>query len=144
MKELIVILSVVSLLFSKEEPLQCGDGKTYAVEKQTKFNNKFDGYEKVSNAPYLDGQNLNEIIEENLKLNDIAKQNIFRLNYMFTVSCNGELKDVKVLGDPKSINWTNIVDIIKNTEGNWIPATREGKNIDCIYFSRKTIVGDKY
>ena len=61
---------------------------------------------------------------------------------MFTVTCDGMVKDIQTLGDPKMSNWTNMAEIIKNTSGMWVPALKDGKPGDCIFFGKKTILGN--
>ncbi|WP_109436432.1 hypothetical protein [Aquimarina sp. AU119] len=123
---------------------ECGDGNVYVVERQTKFDKRFDSYKKIGDSPSLINGDLNKVIEDNLKLSDEAKKIVFRLNYMFTITCDGKIKDIEIIGEPKMYNWTNLIEIVKKTEGNWIPAKKEGKEVDCVYFSKKTIIGSKY
>lgn len=35
-------------------------------------------------------------------------------------------------------------EIINETNGKWKPAEKDGQPVDCIYFAKKTIVGNKY
>ena len=143
MKMLFVLLvSIISFISDAE----CGDGITYANEKQTKFDKRFSEYPKIESSPsYVDGkEQLNNLIESKLQVEDQGKEMIFRLNYMFTITCSGEIKDFKVLGDAKMSKLTNIKEIISNTNGKWNPAKKNGAPVDCIYFAKKTIVGGNY
>jgi len=139
---LITLLAFISL----EPSLECGDGVTYSNEEQTKYDQRLADYPKIASAPaYKDGkEELNKLIEEKLKVKDEGKQIVFRLNYMFTIACDGQIRDFKELGDSKLSNLTNIQEIIEGTKGKWAPAEKDGKPVDCIYFAKKTVVGSKY
>jgi len=143
MKSLLIILIALISLGQKTE---CGDGTTYSNEGQTKYDKRLADYPKIENVPtYSDGKEaLNELIESKLKVKEKGKEIVFRLNYMFTISCDGEIKDFKTLGNSMFSDLTNIQEIITETKGKWIPAEKEGKPVDCIYFAKKTIVGSKY
>ncbi|GAB3226806.1 hypothetical protein J0A67_16240 [Algoriphagus aestuariicola] len=87
---------------------------------------------------------MNKLIESKLKVKEQGKNIVFRLNYIFTITCDGQIKDFKTLGDSELSNLTNIEEIIMETNGKWIPAEKDGKPVDCIYFAKKTIAGNKY
>tara|TARA_R110002111_G_scaffold116280_3_gene177613 strand:- start:242 stop:688 length:447 start_codon:yes stop_codon:yes gene_type:complete len=144
-----IIFLTLNLIFigiSFGQKVDCGDGITYSNEKQTKYDKRLSEYPKIESSPtYSDGKDeLNKLIESNLKVNEQGKDIIFRLNYMFTITCDGQIKDFKTLGDSELSNLTNIKDIIAETNGKWLPAKKDGKPVDCIYFAKKTIVGNKY
>jgi hypothetical protein len=136
MKTLLLILTTF-LMISMSTP-DCGDGTVYANQKQTENDKRFDDYQKIDEVPQYNGgdKKLDKLIRSKLKLSKVAKTQIFNLNYRFTVTCDGKIKDVKQIGDSKIDDWTNIVDIIQDTEGNWTPAKKDGKPVDCIYFSK--------
>ncbi|MFC7000040.1 hypothetical protein [Rufibacter roseus] len=142
------ILLLTSLIFwcGLFGNFDCGDGIVYVNEKQTQYDSRFTNFPKIDGQPKLkDGTaDLNKIIEAQLKVADEAKNSVFRENFIFTVTCEGKIQDIQTLGDPKMSNWTNIIEIIKGTEGMWIPALIDGKPVDCIYFGKKTVVGNKY
>lgn len=139
---LLAFLAFISL----EQSSDCGDEVTYSNEEQTKYDQRLSDYPKIASAPeYKEGKDeLNKLIEEKLKVKEEGKQIVFRLNYMFTITCDGQIKDFKELGDAKLSNLTNMQEIIEGTKGKWIPADKDGKPVDCIYFSKKTVVGSKY
>lgn len=148
MKKTIVLLTLnlifIGILFGQET--ECGDGTIYSNEKQTKYEKRLVDYPKIESVPtYSDGKDeLNKLIESKLKVSEQGKDIVFRLNYMFTITCDGQIKDFKTLGDSKLSTLTNIEEIISETNGKWIPAEKDRKPVDCIYFAKKTIVGDKY
>ena len=148
MKKIIIslALSLFFVGFSFGQETECGDGITYSNEKQTKYDKRLSEYPKIESVPtYSDGRDeLNKLIESNLKVSENGKNIVFRLNYMFTVTCDGQIKDFKTLGDPKASELTNMEEIIKMTIGNWKPAVKDGQPVDCVYFEKKTIVGNKY
>lgn len=141
-----VILAAFLALISLERGIDCGDGIIYSNEEQTKYDQRFVDYPKIASVPaYKEGKDqLNKLIEEKLKVKDEGKQIVFRLNYMFTITCDGQIKDYKELGDSKLSNLTNMQDIIEGTKGKWTPAEKDGKSVDCIYFAKKTVDGSKY
>ena len=132
------------LLLGNQE--DCGDGNTYVVEKQTKYDTRFSDYQKITDSPKFIGgkEKLEKLINEKLELSNEAKKIVFRLNYKFTITCEGKIEDIEVLGDLRAREMTNIKDIILSTDGQWEPAKKDGKKVSCIYFSKKTIVGSKY
>ena len=140
------ILIILIALISFGQETECGDGITYSNEKQTKYDKRLNDYPKIESVPtYSDGKDeLSKLIETNLKVSEKAKDIVFRLNYVFSVTCEGEIKDFRTLGNPKASEQTNMKDIIEGTKGNWNPAEKDGKVVDCIYFAKKTIVGNKY
>lgn len=145
MRVLLIILTIL-LTYGFSQNSDCGDGTVYANKKQTKFDDRFGDYPKISGVPKFKGGDtkLNSIVLENLKLSDVAKTQIFRLNYQFTVTCEGKIKDVKQIGNPMVDGWTNIINVIQSIESDWTPAKNKGKTVDCIYFSSLTINGSKY
>lgn len=124
----------------------CGDGNVYANKEQTQFDKRFDSYTKISGCPKFEGgdKKLDKLIGKNLKLSATAKTQIFNLNYRFIVTCEGKIKDVKQIGDPKADDWTNISEIIEGTEGKWTPAQKDGKPVDCVYFRTFFVNGSSY
>ena len=145
----IIIFLTLNLIFigiSLGQETECGDGITYSNEKQTKYDKRLADYPKIESVPtYSDGENeLNKLIEAKLKLKEQGKELIFNLNYTFIISCEGQIKDFKTLGDFKLSDLTNIQEIITETNGKWIPAEKDGKPVDCLYFAKKLIVGNKY
>lgn len=148
MKKIIIFLTlnIIFIGISFGQEIECGDGVTYSNEQQTKYDKRLTDYQKIESVPtYSDGKDeLNKIIESKLKVNEQGKNIVFRLNYMFTITCDGQIKDFKTLGDSELSNLTNIEEIIAETNGKWIPAEKDGKPVDCIFFAKKTIVGNKY
>ncbi len=140
------ILIILIALISFGQETECGDGITYSNEKQTKYDGRLEDYPKIEGVPiYSEGKDeFNKLIESKLKVKDEGKGIVFRLNYMFTITCDGEIKDFKTLGDSKLSDLTNMQEVIASTNGKWIPAEKDGKPVDCIYFAKKTIVGSKY
>jgi hypothetical protein len=125
---------------------ECGDGTVYANKEQTENDSRFDAYIKIKGVPeYKDGdKKLDELIKSKLVLADGAKSQVFNLNYQFTVTCDGKIKDFKTLGDPRMATWTNIAEIIQGTEVDWTPAKKDKKAVDCIYFRKLFINVSKY
>ncbi len=148
MRKTIIFLTfnLIFIGFSFGQETECGDGIIYSNEKQTKYDKRLSDYPKIESLPtYSDGKDeLNKLIESNLKVTENAKDIVFRLNYMFTVTCDGQIKNFQTLGDPKASELTNMEEIIKETNGKWKPAEKDGQAVDCIYFAKKTIVGNKY
>jgi hypothetical protein len=144
MKNLLLIVSVFVALGFNLAP-NC-DKVIYANKQQTEYDDRFNNYEKINGIPKIKGgdKKLDKIIRKNLKLSETAKTQFFMLNYQFTVNCEGEIKDVKQIGDPKADSWTNIKEVIMKTEGFWKPAKHKGKPVNCIYFSRISINGGDY
>lgn len=124
----------------------CGDGKVYANKKQTEHDKRFDSYPKIKGIPKYKGgeKKLTEYILSKLTLSEVAKTQIFFLNYQFTVTCDGSIKDIKQIGDPKAADWTNITEILPGTEGSWKPAKNDGQPVDCVYFHRIFIQGSDH
>ncbi len=145
MKTFLLILTAFMIFGFTPNP-DCGDGKVYANKKQTEFDKRFDSYPKINGVPKFKGgdKKLDKLIRSKLKLSDVAKTQIFNLNYQFTVTCDGKIKDVKQIGDSKADDWTNIVEIIQGTEVDWTPAKNDGKTVDCVYFSKIFINGSQY
>lgn len=146
LSRIFTILAVLFLCgFTPTDPV-CGDGTIYANKKQTQYDSRFDDYPKIGGLPKFKGgeKGLEKLIQKQLKLSSVAKTQMFRLNYQFTVSCEGKISDIKTLGSPKVAEWTNIVEIIKATEGAWSPAKKGGKAIDCVYFNKLSINGSNY
>lgn len=141
---LAVLLAFVGYAFAPSA--DCGDGVVYANTKQTEYDKRFDAYPKIKGAPKFKGgdKELAKLIREKLRLSDIAKSQVFNLNYQFTVTCEGKIKDVRQIGSPKADDWTNIVEIITSTDGSWEPAKKEGKVVDCVYFSKLFVNGTTY
>ena len=145
MKKFLVIL-IVFLCFAFTSQPDCGDGSVYANKKQTEYDKRFDKYKKISGLPKFKGgdKKLKKFVQNNLELSEVAKTQIFNLNYQFTVTCDGKIKDVKQIGNSKMNDWTNISGVIKKTEENWTPAVNGGKTVDCVYFSKIFINGSLY
>lgn len=99
MKILMIIL--VSIFTSGNDKIECGDGITYANKKQTEFDKRLSNIPKIQDVPTYNGgtSEFKKFIEENLKVTEKGKGSIFRANYMFTITCDEQLKDIKVLGD---------------------------------------------
>ena len=141
---ILINILFVGAIFGQEEA--CGDGITYANEKQTKNDRRFASYSKIEGIPtFNDGLDaFNKLVETNLKVNKEGKDMVFRLNYMFIVGCDGKIMGFITLGNAIFSDLTNIEEIIISTNGKWTPAIKDGKAVDCIYFSKKTIVGSNY
>ena len=137
-------LAVILTLGFRNEG-ECGDGTVYANKDQTENDSRFDAYTKIKGVPeYKDGdKKLDALIKSKLVL-DSARNGMFVLNYMFTMTCDGKIKDFKTLGDPRMATWTNIAEIIQGTEADWSPAKKDKKAVDCIYFRRLFINGNDY
>lgn len=144
--KIILLILTTFLLFAFTPNPDCGDGKVYANKKQTEYDKRFDDYNKIDDVPKYKGgdKKLSKLIQSNLKLSNVAKTQIFNLNYQFTVTCDGKIKDVKQIGNSKADDWTNIVEIIKTTEANWTAAKKDGQPVDCVYFSKIFINGSNY
>lgn len=142
----ILFTLLLCLGFAFNNPSTCGDGTVYANDKQTEYDDRFDDYPKIKGLPKFKGgsKQLKAIVLEKLVLSDVAKTQIFRLNYQFTVSCDGKIKDLRQIGDPKADDWTNIEEIIESTEADWSPAKHKGNPVDCIYFHSITINGSRF
>ena len=142
----ILLLLLLAPVFGLAQNTTCGDGIVYANKKQTQYDDRFDSYTKISGAPKMKGgdEQLKEVVLANLKLADEAKNMVFRLNYQFTVTCDGKIRDVIQIGDPRMSDWTNIETVIQSTEADWTPAKNKGKPVDCVYFHKVTIVGSKF
>jgi hypothetical protein len=145
MKKALLIL-ITFLFFGFASNPDCGDATVYANKKQTENDKRFDIYPKIKAAPKYKGgdKKLDELIRSKLKLSEAAKTLVFNLNYQFTVTCDGKVKDVKQIGDSKADDWTNIVEIILSTEADWTPAKKDGKTVDCVYFRKLFINGSEY
>lgn len=141
-KYIFSLVVLISLAFS--DTVDCGDGNIYSVKKQTKNDRRFDKYTKIKKGPKLKKGKLDDIIDEKLKVFGVGKTQIFNLNYQFTVTCKGKIVDVKSLGAKHMADWTNIVDIIKSTEGLWKPAKKDGEFVDCVFFNKKFVWGSDY
>ncbi|PWL24066.1 MAG: hypothetical protein DCO96_14860 [Fluviicola sp. XM-24bin1] len=87
---------------------------------------------------------MDKFVINNLELSEAAKTQIFNLNYQFTVTCDGKIKDVKQIGDSKADDWTNIAEVIKKTEESWTPAKKDGKPVNRVYFSRIFVNGSNF
>jgi len=145
MKTILFVLTIFMIFAFTPNP-DCGDGKVYANKKQTEFDKRFDNYPKIDGVPEYKGgdKKLGKLIQTELVLSEAAKTQIFNLNYQFTVTCEGKITDVKQIGDSKADDWTNIVEIIQSTEADWTPAKKDGKTVDCVYFSKIFINGSQY
>lgn len=124
----------------------CGDGTTYASAKQTAEDSRFAEFPKIESAPRFKGgdKKLERFIKNRLELSEVAKKEIFSLNYALTVNCDGSLRDIKPFGDPKGDNFTNIVAILFETANLWTPAKHNGAPVDCVYFGTLFVYGDEY
>jgi hypothetical protein len=144
--KLFSLLLIALLGFSSSKSLDCGDGKTYANIKQTEFDKRFDSYEKIKGCPeFKEGdKGLTELILKDLKLSDIAKTQVFNLNFTAKITCDGKIVDARQIGDPKMDEFTNILQILKSTQDMWTPAKKDGKPVECIYFGKVFINGTKY
>lgn len=136
----------VSVLFGLTTPHDCGDGITYASAAQTENDARFAEFPKIDVAPKFKGgdKKLERFIKNRLKLTEVAKKEIFNLNYVLTVNCDGSLRDITQLGDPKSANFTNIVAILFETADMWTPAKHNGAPVDCLYVGSLFVYGDEY
>jgi len=147
MKQFLIILEVALCFgFTTNLNPDCGDGNVYANKKQTEYDKRFDYYEKISGLPKFKGgdKKLDKVVRKNLELSEVAKTQIFNLNYQFTVTCDGKIKDVKQIGDSRADDWTNISDVIKKTEEDWTPAKKDGKSVNCVYFAKVFVNGSTY
>jgi len=142
---IISVLLMFSLLVSFTIPIDCIDTTIYVNEKQTKYDRRFDDYERIKGCPKYKGGDFKfeQLIDKNLKLSSEAKTQIFNLNYQFTVLCDGRIVNAKQMGDSRAENWTNIVEIIKGTEGQWTPAKKNDKPVSCIYFAKMFVDGGR-
>lgn len=124
----------------------CGDGVTYAAAEQTANDPRFAEYPKIDSSPKFKGgrKKLDRWIKNRLELSDAAKKEIFNLNYRLTVGCDGSLRDIQYMGDPKGASFTNIVAILFETAGQWTPAEHNGVPVDCIYYGTFFVYGDEY
>ncbi|HTF02553.1 MAG TPA: hypothetical protein VK826_00950 [Bacteroidia bacterium] len=138
-------LAVILTLGFRNEG-ECGDGTVYANKDQTENDSRFDAYTKIKGVPeYKDGdKKLDALIKSKLVLADSAKSQVFNLNYQFTVTCDGKIKDFKTLGNSRMASWTNIAEIIQGTEADWTPAKKGKDAVDCIYFRKLFINGNDY
>lgn len=145
MKKVLLILTAFFMLAFAPNP-DCGDGTVYASAKQTEFDNRFEIYTKIDGVPKFKGgdKKLGKLIRSKLKLSDVAKTQYFMLNYQCTVACDGSIRDIKQLGDPRGDSWTNIEEILHGTAGNWSPAKKDGVPVDCVYFGRLFVSGPQY
>jgi hypothetical protein len=145
MKNILILISI-AICFGFTNAEDCGDETVYANVEQTQYDKRFESFTKIDGIPKFNGGNkkLDQIVRENLELSDVAKTQFFRLNYQFTVTREGKIKDVKQIGDSKADDWTNIGDVIKSTEGDWTPAEKDGNPVDCIYFRKISINGASY
>lgn len=145
MKYLLLAISIL-LAFAFRPGSACGDGTIYANKKQTELDQRFDSFPKIKGAPKYAGgeEELDKLIKQELKLSDAAKTQVFRLNFRFTVTCEGRISNVMQIGNKKADDWTNIREIIQSTEGKWTPAKKDGQPVDCVYFRALTINGSKY
>ena len=144
MKTLTLFFALFLLSFTSDH--SCGDGKVYANRKQTQYDNRFDNYPKIDGVPKFKGgeKKLDQFVQNNIVLSDVAKTQVYNLNYKFTVTCEGKIEDVIQIGDPKADDWTNIGEVIHQTEGKWKPAIQNGKPVDCVYFNRTFLNGSRY
>ena len=142
----IFITALTFLCFAFTVNTDCGDGTVYANNKQTEYDERFDSYIKINGCAKFKGgeEEFDQLIRDKLKLSETAKNQIFNLNFQFTVTCDGKIKDVKQIGDPMANDWTNIAEIVQSTEGEWSPAKNGGQTVDCVYFDKVLIVGSKY
>ncbi len=140
---LLITTSSLKFLYSQDN---CNSTKVYANKKQTEFDTRFNSIDKIKSSPKFKGgeKKLTKLIRENLKLSDVAKSQVFNLNFQFTITCDGEIVDVKQIGDQKMDNWTNISEVIQTTKGLWTPAKENGENVNCIYFQKIFINGSNY
>lgn len=124
----------------------CSDKTVYANSSQTKDIKRFDIFTRIDGCPtYVEGDyKFFKLLRKNLKLSDLAKTQIFMLNYQFTITCDGKLEDIKSLGDSKANHWTNIVELIRGTEGKWLPAKKGDTSVNCIFFGKMYIDGSRY
>lgn len=145
MRTILLTLTTLLILSFTKAP-DCGDGSVYANKKQTEYDKRFESYQKIDGVPKYKGgdKKLDKLIRSKLKLSDVAKTRIFNLNYQFTVTCDGKIKDVKQIGDSKADDWTNIVEIIMGTDADWTPAEKDEKPVDCVYFNKIFINGSQY
>ena len=139
-----ILLIFICLAFTSEPT--CGDETVYANSKQTANDNRFKKYKKIKDVPKFKGgeRKLENIIRNNLELAEDAKSQIFNLNYQFTLTCEGKIKDVVQIGDPIADNWTNIETILKDTESDWKVAKKDGEAVNCIYFGKIFINGSQF
>ena len=143
---IILITLTVLLGLSFTTSSDCGDGNTYANKKQTENDDRFKDYKKITGIPKFKGgdKKLDKFVQKNLELSEVAKTQMFNLNYQFTVTCEGKIKDVKQIGDSRADDWTNISEVIKKTEGSWTPAKKDGKTVHCVYFNKIFVSGSNY
>jgi hypothetical protein len=136
----------VSVFLSLSTPNDCGDGVTYASKAQTENDQRFADFPKIDATPKFKGgdKKLMRLIKNRLELSEVAKKEIFNLNFALTVNCDGTLRDIRPLGDPKSFDFTNIVDILYETAGMWTPAAHNAIPVNCVYVGSFFVYGDEY
>ncbi len=146
MIKILTALAIIVSCYINVFAQKCGDGKTYASKEQTENDNRFDDYKKITSHPEFKGgkDKLDSLIRSQLKVAPRGKTMVFKLNYTITVTCDGNVKDAKLLGNADYADLTNIIEIISTTSGQWKPAKKSGVEVDCIYFGKMTVVGIKY
>lgn len=140
---LVCSIGISSVALSQED---CSDEKLYASATQTRSDDRFDEFQKIYDQPsYKDGEKkFDKFIRKNLKLSDDAKTKIFSINYKLTVKCDGEIENIEILGDASTVDLTNLIEILEQTKGKWIPALKDGKTVNCIYFGKLFVNGADY
>lgn len=140
------LAAAISIAFASRPGTGCGDNTVYANKKQTEHDSRFDSFPKIKEIPKYTGgeEELHRLVKQNLELSDAAKTQIFRLNFRFTVTCEGRISNVMQIGNKKADDWTNIKEVIQSTEGKWTPAKKNGQPVDCVYFTALTINGSEY
>ncbi|MGD1846979.1 MAG: hypothetical protein ACFB10_16435 [Salibacteraceae bacterium] len=139
----LLLLCFVGIALSFTFPADCNPSKVYANKKQTQWDDRFSTYEKISGVPKFKGgdKSLETFLRKNLVLSKEAQNNIFNLNYQFTVTCEGKVVDARQIGDAKMNSWTNFKEAIQKTEGLWQPAKHQGEAVNCVYFGKLFIKG---
>lgn len=142
----ILFTLVILLGFGFTLNSDCGDGTVYANKEQTGTDKRLAAFPKIDGIPKFKGgdKRMDKLIRAKLKVVETAKSQVFNLNYIFTVTCDGKIKDFKTIGDAAMEDWTNVSKIIMETEADWTPAQKDGKNVDCIYFRKLFINGSDY
>jgi hypothetical protein len=137
---------IFSVLMGLTLPSDCGDGITYASKAQTENDERFADFPKIDATPKFKGgdKKLMRLIKNRLELSEVAKKEIFNLNFALTVNCDGTLRDIKSLGDPKAHDFTNIVDVLYETAGMWTPAAHNAIPVNCVYVGSFFVYGDEY
>ena len=114
----------------------CNEEKQYAVGSEHLLEEEIGEKKEPKTTPTFKGgiDELRKYFAQNPLTDERAKESIFRVKIAFVVDCKGNAGNYKLITKGKGLLETfanQILEIVNKMPNEWIPATKNGDNVDC-------------